>query len=263
MLNRVLALVMLFAFFSFAQAVSVSKEAPSSVGLGENLYVVITIENHGSQSVDVLVSEAVVNAEPVNPPELVYWVVPEGVEAAVPPSYEWEETIGPGGEKQVEYVIKPIRVGWLNIGPTDVYLPEGKVRSNPVRVMVRCRLDANCDSGSGENALNCPEDCGEPDPDSQPEEVVVLPGQETIDETAFVPPVSGTPEPGVTPSPVRTPAGRCGDGVCDDVEERSGLCPEDCEIGPRERPEAPLCPVAFLLFGGGLCLVCARSVIGK
>jgi hypothetical protein len=55
------------------------------------------------------------------------------------------------------------------------------------------------------------------------------------------------PPPPPTPAPPEKPAAKspCGDGVCDEVEQKNpDLCPQDCAPAPTEKAEAPTEPAA-------------------
>jgi hypothetical protein len=82
--------------------------------------------------------------------------------------------------------------------------------------------DGVCDQAEQEDPNLCPQDC---EPTAPPPE-----------EPTTAAPLPDTPAPGAeTPRP----GGRCGDGICDELEQNDpNLCPEDCDqaAGPAEIP---------------------------
>jgi hypothetical protein len=53
------------------------------------------------------------------------------------------------------------------------------------------------------------------------------------------------PSPGVAPGapgPAAIPAGKCGDGLCDDFERTRGVCPQDCPAGGASSARVPTGP---------------------
>ncbi len=80
--------------------------------------------------------------------------------------------------------------------------------------------DGVCDQAETENPNLCPQDCAATASPTEPPSTPPPPTPA---------PVPATPTPSL---PTEQPPGRCGDGVCDEMEEQNPqLCPQDCAPG--------------------------------
>jgi hypothetical protein len=88
--------------------------------------------------------------------------------------------------------------------------------------------DGVCDEQEKANPQLCPQDC-------QPAATASVESPTPVEKEP-------TPEP---PAPSTPPAGRCGDGICDEKEKADPeLCPQDCGEGTPSVPEATQVPAS-------------------
>jgi hypothetical protein len=113
--------------------------------------------------------------------------------------------------------------------------------SEATRLTGKCG-DGVCDEAEQANPALCPIDCpSTPLPTGEPPTATPPPSPTPV-------PATSTREPGAAPSPMSTPpppaqspvpGGKCGDGICDEMEQKDpALCPADCagEDGPTGVP---------------------------
>ena len=155
-------LIMLIIVHSVAaQELVVRKDSDThAITVGSTLTVNISITNLGESSEHVVVQEVVVDAEPVEPEELIHLVAAKGFIGIRPPHYEWELDVGAGSTEILSYTIRPRSVGHHILGATKVYTESGQVLSRPAIVNVLCNANGVCESEFSENYGNCPADCG-------------------------------------------------------------------------------------------------------
>ncbi|MBI5047151.1 hypothetical protein HZC07_05495, partial [Candidatus Micrarchaeota archaeon] len=142
----------------FNGILKVVKSAPQNVSLNQPFNVSIAITNLGSTPVTVYVVESLGNVVPIDP--LPSYSNPGNYYAAEPPSISWVINVTPGSTQTLSYKIKPMNVGEISIGPTEVLVSGGKFFSNSLFVDVLCTFSPTCDSTIGEGPLTCPAKCG-------------------------------------------------------------------------------------------------------
>ncbi len=153
-------LILLILLSSFVSAeVFVEKDAVESIFLGDVLTVTIRIANTGNESLLFNVTEVIVNADPIDPVELIYLTVPKGMLAAFPPFYKWTVEVGANNFNDVVYKIKPTALGDYFIGQTEVVDEnDNRYYSDSFVVEVKGKSNGVCDLSDGENYYNS-KDC--------------------------------------------------------------------------------------------------------
>lgn len=156
----VIAILMsVIAMSVFADAVTVSKKAPATAKIGDNVRVNITVTNDGQQRIEVAMTE--------NPPgqivatdgELYIPDTPPGVIAAIPPVLQWSFSLPAGQTKVSYYTFKTEYLGPVYISPTEILAGGQFYETNAATVNVMCIPNGAC--GAGENIVNCPSDCSQ------------------------------------------------------------------------------------------------------
>jgi hypothetical protein len=144
------------------------RTAPASAYLGQEIWVVMEIENRGNQSLSLSFVEKLGDAEFDKFQAKAVQVSDPGP-CGVPPSegqvgltlwyYEWEIKLLPGESATLAYWLLPRVPGTYVISPAEINV-DGEIFHTKSRVIqFKCRSDAKCDVNMGENVLTCPEDC--------------------------------------------------------------------------------------------------------
>jgi hypothetical protein len=141
---------------------------PETAIVGNEIWVVVEIENTGIQEVTFKFVEKLGDADfdknqaksiqvsdpgPGGVPEA------EGGERLELWYFEWEIKLPPGESATLAYWIIPNLPGTYVISPAEITL-EGEVLYTKSRsILVKCNTDSQCDLNAGETFLTCPEDC--------------------------------------------------------------------------------------------------------
>lgn len=141
-------------------SLDVTKIAPSSVAFGDQFNVTIEISNPSVSPVFVSVYEYIANLEIIGQNTTESSVQSSSVYAAMPPLLSWNLTLAPESSQNITYLAKPIAVGMLTIGSTQVFTADNEFFSNPLLIHVNCTATSTCDRSIGETPLNCPDKCG-------------------------------------------------------------------------------------------------------
>ncbi|MBU1203660.1 MAG: BatD family protein [Nanoarchaeota archaeon] len=156
-----LTLLVLFMAFTLATAsaqdLSIIREAKNQVTVGEPLDIRISLFNQGTSQKSVIIEERIPeNFELLNPPEPTKTKYYNGITVSF---LEWELSIPAGRSESVTYTITSQRPGDITIPPTKITdkststILQGEI----FQLTVNCEVNAICESG--ENYLNCPQDC--------------------------------------------------------------------------------------------------------
>ncbi len=130
-----------------------------AINVGSILTVHIAIQNLGGSTEHVVVQEVVIDAEPIEPEELVSPVAAEGFIGIRLPYYEWKLDVGAGSTEEITYQIRPLSAGQYILGATRVYAKNSQFMSEPLIVNVLCNQNQVCEPAYSENYENCPADC--------------------------------------------------------------------------------------------------------
>jgi len=136
--------------------ITIEKEAPESIRLGDVLQVNITVHNQGHGAVNVSIKDTA-GTNPIEPEPIQRKWAYGGLPAAEPPFYLWGVTVESWSEKTVYYKEKPSSPGPYHLGKATAYSEQGEVESNSLVVMVLCNQNGLCEEN--EDYRLCPEDC--------------------------------------------------------------------------------------------------------
>ncbi len=154
--------VFLFAFSSIASAMSVQGDSfgdvnidriyPESAYIGQKIWITIAIENSGTSDKTIMITDKLGDANfdktGVTSVNTTYGTMY---------LYEWEISLPAGENTSVSYWIEPKSSGNYVISPSEVGIGGTKYRMKSAAIAVQCNVDETC--ASGENYLNCPQDC--------------------------------------------------------------------------------------------------------
>jgi len=176
--------------------VNIYRVAPDSAFIGQKIWVALVFENTASESRTIAVNESLTSEAEFNQSEAKYTQTEYGEKLWY---YEWKITLGPEANTSVAYWLVPKAVGTYVISPARVTINGQSYMLKSHAIEVRCNANAACESG--ENYLNCPEDCQSggadgicdsasdgkcdpdceqtSDPDCEPAETPKQPGKET------------------------------------------------------------------------------------
>ena len=162
-----LAVVFFFAFIicsfsSIASAMSVQGDTfgdvnidriyPESAYIGQKIWITIAIENAGTSDKTITITDKLGDAE-FNKSAATSVNTTYGTMYL----YEWEISLPAGENTSVSYWIEPKSSGNYVISPSEVSIAGTKYRLKSAAIAVQCSVDSTC--ASGENYLNCPQDC--------------------------------------------------------------------------------------------------------
>ena len=149
-------LFFLLVFASFMPFVNanflVTRDSISAINYGEVLEVNISIFNNESRDKEVFVYEQVQDAEFIQPSKPSYTVSKNQI-----PFFKWQFSVPAGKIKVISYKVKPLTIGEYKSAPTKIVVDGKSYYSSVLKVKINCVPDGVC--GSGENFLNCMEDC--------------------------------------------------------------------------------------------------------
>lgn len=144
------------------------RTAPKVVDVGQNFWVVVQVENTGSQMVEFIFIERLGNAEfdqsqasAINVFDPGYGMPPpeadqQGFNLWV---YKWTIKLEPGQKTSLAYWLVVRNPGSYVISPAQVEQGDQKDKLSSWTIEVRCVADGTCQNASGENFLTCPDDC--------------------------------------------------------------------------------------------------------
>ena len=160
--NYILIVVLLFAFSSCASAlasqedsfggVAISRLYPESAYVGQQIWITIAIENTGAEDSTIEITERLGDAV-FDKSEV------QDIDTTMGSMYfyEWEIYLPAGENTSVSYWIEPKSPGNYVISPSEAVVDGTRHYMKSAAIAVSCLADGIC--GSGENHLNCPEDC--------------------------------------------------------------------------------------------------------
>jgi hypothetical protein len=129
-------------------------------------------------------------------------------------------------QRMLQLVVASLLVGWLLVacGPSPTPVPATETLPPPEALGPGGQCgDGFCDEAEKEDPNLCPQDC----PAAEVAAVATAPPTEPPPPPPAVP---DTPAPGAEAT---KPGGKCGDGVCDELEKKDpNLCPQDCAQSP-------------------------------
>lgn len=147
---------------------TVWRTAPETTRVGEKVWILIQIENGGSDEVEFTFQErlgaADFDQEGAQFTEI-YDPGPEGDLESKPEEtsklwyYEWAVRLPPSEKATLTYWIIPKRPGEYVLSPAILTIGEETHRTRSAVIQVQCLADQQCDMEGGENYLTCPEDC--------------------------------------------------------------------------------------------------------
>lgn len=154
----IFVLVFLLNLVMAQEGVTITKDGPSKIKLGDTVTINIHIENELNNEIEMILREIVVNAEAIEP-KLFTPEIPKDIIAARPPYLEWNLVIPAKSNKVVEYKIKPNSIGEYNTGSTLGMYDGKEIYSNDLSISVICNENNKCETELGENYQTCKEDC--------------------------------------------------------------------------------------------------------
>lgn len=198
---------------------TIHRTAPETATLGQKIWIVVEIENGGTQELSLTFVEKLGNADfdrsqakSIEVFDPGYNDLPEveGGERLKLWYYEWGIKLPPNESATLAYWLIPITAGTYVISPAEITIDGEVLHTRSRDILIECNADELCDVQSGENYLTCPEDCltgsadgfcdgasdGRIDPDCDE-------GYDP-DISAAVP--TGIPAPTMTPSPPVPPS---------------------------------------------------------
>jgi hypothetical protein len=198
---------------------TIRRMAPETATLGQEIWIVVEIENNGVQERTITFVEKLANAEfdrsqakSIEVFDPGYDDLPEveGGERLKLWYYEWGIQLPPNESATLAYWLVPTTVGTYVISPAEITIDGEMFRTMSRDIIIKCNSDEQCDVHSGENYLTCPEDCltgnadgfcdgasdGRIDPDCD----------EGYDPDASAAVAIGTPAPTMIPLPPEQPS---------------------------------------------------------
>jgi hypothetical protein len=178
------------------------RTVPESVYVGQEVWIVLEIENNGGQDLTLSLVEKLGEAE-FDKTQAKSIQVSDPGHGGIPPSesqvglslwyYEWKIELPAGESATLAYWILPTMPGTYVISPAEINIGSEVFQAKSCSIDVMCKANAQCDVSLGENVLTCPEDCftgtgdgfcdgasdGRVDPDCEegydPDAVAILP----------------------------------------------------------------------------------------
>ena len=149
-------------------ALTFRRIAPESAYLGQEIWIVMEIENRGNQDLSVSFAEKLGEAE-FDKRQAKSIQVSDPGPGGVPASdgqagltlwyYEWQIELPPGKSATLSYWLLPRVPGTYVISPAEMNIDGEIFHTKSRTIQFKCRADAKCDVNMGENVLTCPEDC--------------------------------------------------------------------------------------------------------
>jgi hypothetical protein len=144
------------------------RTAPESAYLGQEIWIVLEIENNADHELTLSLIEKLGEAE-FDKEQAKSIQVSDPGPGGVPLSedqvglvlwyYEWQIELPPGESATLSYWLIPASPGTYVISPAEIMVDKEVFYSRSRTIQVKCRADAICDVAQGENILTCPEDC--------------------------------------------------------------------------------------------------------
>ncbi|MBM3144849.1 MAG: protein BatD [Chloroflexi bacterium] len=193
----------------------ITRTAPQLAQVGQQSWVVIQIENIGSDELEFRLFEKLGEADFDQSQAKATKIFDPGYDA-VPPAegqegfnlwyYEWHIRLAAGQTTAMAYWLTPRQPGLYVIPPAQIVMGEEVYTTSSWAITVQCVVDGLCNITEGENYLTCPDDCpsgaqdficdgaldGQIDPDCE--------AGFDLDETTV-----STPQPSLTPTSPETP----------------------------------------------------------
>jgi len=151
----------LLAIFLFQNAgaetyngVNIYRAAPESAFIGQKIWVALVFENTASESRNIAVNESLTSEADFNQSEAKYIQTEYGEKLW---RYEWQISLAAHDNTSVAYWLVPKAAGTYVISPARIAINGQGYMLKSHAIEVRCNANEACESG--ENYLNCPEDC--------------------------------------------------------------------------------------------------------
>ncbi len=141
---------------------------PDQVYLGQKFWVLIEIQNEGSQQANIRLMEKLGEAQFDESQAQFIEVYDPGPAGQLPGEseegfkiwyYTWQIELPPNESATIAYWLIPESLGTYVISPSEITLDGETHHTNSADVLIVCKMDDTCDLSKGENYLTCPEDC--------------------------------------------------------------------------------------------------------
>lgn len=150
------------AGFSFALSaqndtfgnITVYRIFPENAYIGQKVWIILAIENHGASDATVSISEKLGDAGFNRSGTIVVPTANGDIYF-----YDWDILLPAGGNTSVSYWMIPSSAGTYVITPAAVNISGTRYRLKSAAIQVTCLADNVCNASAGENYFNCPQDC--------------------------------------------------------------------------------------------------------
>jgi hypothetical protein len=146
----------------------IRRTAPETAHIGQKIWIVVEIENTGTQESAISFIEKLGDADfdwsqaksiEIYDPGLAGLPTVEVSERPKLWYYEWKLNLPPNENATLAYWLIPTTAGTYVISPASITI-DGEVHYAKSRdIIIKCKADEQCDIQAGENYLTCPEDC--------------------------------------------------------------------------------------------------------
>jgi len=160
-IGLMILVAVLLAIFLFQNAgaetyngVDILRAAPDSAFIGQKIWIALVFENTGNEAKTIALNESLAGGADFNQSEARYIQTAYGEKLWY---YEWKITLGPKANTSVAYWLVPKNAGSYVISPASLTINGQSFRLKSHTIAVRCNTNEACESG--ENYMNCPEDC--------------------------------------------------------------------------------------------------------
>jgi hypothetical protein len=149
--------------------VRMTRIAPSVTTFGQQIWVVIQLENTGTEEAMLEFSEPLGNADFDKDQATSILVDDPGYGQDVMPQeegegfyfwyYEWKVNLPAGHKTYLTYWITPSLAGEYVISPAEITINGTAYRTKTWVIAVKCNQNGQCQTEAGENVVTCPDDC--------------------------------------------------------------------------------------------------------
>ncbi|MBM4453935.1 MAG: protein BatD [Chloroflexi bacterium] len=135
--------------------IAVYRVAPSQATIGQKVWVTFILENGANVAKNITIVEKIGNAD-FDTSEAKYIETPYGMKSWY---YEWKIKLPPKTNTTIGYWLIPKQIGSYVISPARIDIDGKTSYLQAGSIEIKCLTDGRCDAQSGENYLNCPEEC--------------------------------------------------------------------------------------------------------